>query len=196
MTDPDQIRAEIERSRMELSSDVDALADKVSPGNIAHRQAEKARGAAASVLDRVMGAPSAVATGASTSVRDAAWTVGDKAADAGAAVRQQAQGNPLAVGLVAFGVGLLVASLLPASTREQEMARTIKEKAAPLAQDLGEAAKEAAANLKEPAQQAVESVKSTATDAVETVKQEGAEATHDVTQHAADAAQQVRTQQN
>ncbi len=42
---PDQIRADIERTRGELGSDVDALADKVSPSKIVERQVDKVRGA-------------------------------------------------------------------------------------------------------------------------------------------------------
>ena len=45
-TDPDQIRDDIERTRAELSSDVDALTDKVSPTQAAQRQADRVRSAA------------------------------------------------------------------------------------------------------------------------------------------------------
>ena len=45
-TDPEEIRDDIERTRAELSSDVDALTDKVSPTQVAHRQADKVRAAA------------------------------------------------------------------------------------------------------------------------------------------------------
>ena len=44
-TDPDEIREDIERTRTELSRDVDALADKVSPTQVAQRQADKVRSA-------------------------------------------------------------------------------------------------------------------------------------------------------
>jgi Protein of unknown function (DUF3618). len=40
---PDEIRADIERTRRELGSDVDALADKVSPSKIVDRQVSKVR---------------------------------------------------------------------------------------------------------------------------------------------------------
>ena len=44
MTDsPDQIRAEIEKTRRELGGDVDALADKVSPSKIVDRQTDKVK---------------------------------------------------------------------------------------------------------------------------------------------------------
>ena len=71
-TDPDQIREDIERTRAELSSDVDALTDKVSPSQVAQRQADKVRSAVTDVKDRVMGgvstAPTPQATRPRTSV--------------------------------------------------------------------------------------------------------------------------------
>ena len=53
--DPEQIRREIERTRTELSDNVNALGDKVNPGSIAKRQVGRVRGAATSVKDAVMG---------------------------------------------------------------------------------------------------------------------------------------------
>ena len=43
------------------------------------------------------------------------------------AIRRQTRGNPLAAGLIAFGAGWLVSSLLPASRREQELADQAKQ---------------------------------------------------------------------
>ena len=53
--DPEQICREIERTRTELSDNVNALGDKVNPGSIAKRQVSRVRGAATSVKDAVMG---------------------------------------------------------------------------------------------------------------------------------------------
>jgi hypothetical protein len=43
--DPDAIRADIEATRRNLSGDVDALADKVTPSKIAQRQTRRVNGA-------------------------------------------------------------------------------------------------------------------------------------------------------
>ena len=43
--DPDEIRADIERTRAALSDDVDALTDTANPKNIAKRQVDKAKDA-------------------------------------------------------------------------------------------------------------------------------------------------------
>jgi len=68
---PEQVRLEIERARSELSDNVNALGDKVSPGSIARRQAGRVRGAATSVKDAVMGS----ATDAADNGRQVASTM-------------------------------------------------------------------------------------------------------------------------
>src|SRR6195952_4336523 len=162
--DPEQIRREIERTRTELSDNVNALGDKVNPGSIAKRQASKVRGAATSVKEAVMG----TASDATDKGQQVATTMTNAVSDARSAVARKAQGSPIAAGLIAFGAGLLVSSLLPASKVEQQAAEKVKVTAQPLVDDLTDTAKEVASNLKDPAQQAIEQVKSTATDAVDT----------------------------
>jgi uncharacterized protein YjbJ (UPF0337 family) len=169
---PDQIRADIEATRSNLGQDVDALADKVTPSKIVDRQVGKVKSAVGSVRDQVMGATS----DAGSNVGDASQRAVDKA-----------KGNPLAVGLIAFGVGWLAASLVPASEKEKEIAGNLKDAAQPLVEKVTDAAKEVGENLKEPAQQAFASVKDVATDAVGTVKSEAGSATDDVTGQASEA---------
>ena len=53
--DPDAIREEIERTRTELSYDVDALAEKVNPAKIVQRRTDKVKSKLGSVKDKVMG---------------------------------------------------------------------------------------------------------------------------------------------
>ena len=229
-SDPEQIRREIERTQAALSQDVDALAEKVTPGKIVERRVDRARDAATRLKEKVMGSEthsghhaggyagdvrsaasttadrvSGTASSAASSVQDAAssaaGTVQDVAAtaagavqEAPAAIRRQTRGNPLAAGLIAFGAGWLVSSLLPATRREQELADQAKqvaqEKVQPVAQQVAAEVKE---NLREPAQQAVESVRSTAQDAKDTVTDEGRSAAQDVQGRAQDAAGNVRS---
>ena|ERR1700712_2629997 len=181
--DPNEIRANIEATRYELSNNVDALADKVTPAKIAERQTEKVKGAFRGARDRVMGAASDASDNASSAVGSAGDTVSDAAHTAVA----KAQGSPLAIGLIAFGAGLLAASLLPASTREKELASNIKESAQPLVDHVTDAAKEVAGNLKEPAQDAANAVKDTATDAASSVQSEATSAVSDVQDQAGEA---------
>jgi ElaB/YqjD/DUF883 family membrane-anchored ribosome-binding protein len=159
---PDAIRADIEQTRRELGTDVDALADKVTPSKIMDRQTGKVKEAFGSLRNRVMGA----ADDAGSRVSD----VGDGIADAKDRVVAKAEGNPMAVGLIAFGAGLLIASLIPASEKEKRIAADVKDQAQPLVGEVTDAAKQVGEHLKEPARQAAESVKATATDAVDSVK--------------------------
>ncbi|WP_082516323.1 DUF3618 domain-containing protein [Cellulomonas sp. Leaf395] len=161
-TDPDQIREDIERTRAELSSDVDALTDKVSPSQVAQRQAEKVRTAVTDVKEKVMGG-----------VSDSADAAGSAAASLPHAAKDRTRGNPLAAGLVAFGAGWLISSLLPSTRQEQQLAQAAKEQAAPLVQEAKDAAQGIAENLREPAQDAAAAVKDRAAEAGATLRDEG-----------------------
>ena len=181
---PDQIRADIERTRRELGGDVDALADKVTPSKVMHRQTDKVKNAVGSVKDRVMGA--AHDAGEHTSSAS-----GDLAGASHHAV-DKAKGNPLAVGLIAFGVGWLAASLVPASEKEKELGSSIKEAAQPLVHEVTDAAKEVGEHLKEPAQEAAAAVKQSATDAADSVKAETSSAASDMKDEANQAKHAVQ----
>lgn len=185
---PEAIRADIEQTRRRLGYDVDAVADKVTPSHIAHRQTEKIKGAMTNVKDRVMGAAEDTADNTRGALSDA----GDAMGHAQQRVTQKARGNPLAAGLIAFGAGLLVSSLIPPSQKEQELAQTLKEKAEPVTQQLSSAASEAASHLKEPAQEALQSVKDTATEATENVKQEAQAQGSNVQDRAQEAQQNLQ----
>jgi len=176
MSTPDEIRGDIERTRAELGQDVDALADKVSPGKIAERQGRKVRHAFTGLKDRVMG----VADDAAHGAQEAVSSAGEAVADAPRRIRSTTQGSPMAVGLIAFGVGLLAASLIPASKAEGELAEKVKEAAEPLMGEVADVVEESAEHLREPASQATEAVRERAAEAVETVKTEGSEAMSDL----------------
>jgi gas vesicle protein len=186
--DPNEIRNDIEHTRRELGQDVDALADKVTPSKIAQRQTDKVKNALFGVKDRVMGKAEDVRDAA----MDAADSAGDAVTDAPHRMAQTTRGNPMAVGLIAFGIGWLASSLIPASTVERKAGEKVKEAAAPLTHELGDVAKEAADHLRQPAQEAMDSVKGAATDAVETVKEEGADAAQSLKSDAQDAKHTVQ----
>ena len=165
---PDAIRANIEQTRERLGYDVDAVADKVSPSHIINRRTERIKGAMGGMKDRIMGTADDMAAGARGAAHDAGAAV-DRAEQK---VVRKTQGNPLAAGLIAFGAGMLVSSLIPPSEKEREAARALKEKAEPLTQELSGAASEMAENLREPAREAVENVKQSAAEGVQAVKEE------------------------
>ncbi|GAB3918547.1 hypothetical protein GCM10011575_34190 [Microlunatus endophyticus] len=201
--DPEEIRADIERTRARLSDDVDTLADEASPKRIAQRQTNKARRALSGAKDRIMGTASDV----SDTARDRVNSAGDqlagtrtdakaRAAEVGDTVRERTEGNPLAAGLIAFGAGLLVSSVFRPSSAEQQVASAAKEKLQPLAEEAKQVAGDAADHLKDSAREAVESVRDTAGHAADQVKDTGTSAAQDVQSQAAeskDAVQQSQT---
>jgi gas vesicle protein len=188
---PEEIRADIERTRRELGQDVDALADKVTPSKIVGRQTDKIRSAFGGVRERVMGAVDDAGSsigGAGSSLADAGSSAAHQIGDAKDRVVAKAEGNPLAVGLIAFGAGLLAASLIPASQKEKELAEGVKEQAQPLVDAATDAAKEVGEHLKQPATDAAAAVKDSAQQSVETVKEQAGSAAGEVK----DQAQQAR----
>jgi gas vesicle protein len=203
----DQLRQEIEQTRRELGTDVDALTEKVSPKRVVGRRVDKTKDALGGVKEKIMGTASDATSstgggvsGAASSVQDgvqnAASTVSDTATSAAQRARRQAKGNPLAAGVVVFGLGWLASSLLPASKQERELAHTVKDQAQPAVQAVGQQAGQALSevkdNLQEPAQQALQSVKDTGSDAASTVTDEARSAGQDVRDQAKDSGQQVQ----
>jgi ElaB/YqjD/DUF883 family membrane-anchored ribosome-binding protein/uncharacterized protein YukE len=214
---PDAIRADIEATRARLGTNVDAVADKVTPSNIVHRQTDKVKDAVTGVKERIMGAADSATSTVQDRVHsgaghtsDALHSTGDslheakdnvatKLSDAGTAIshtpdqlKTKTQGNPLAAGLIAFGAGMLISSLIPASQKEREAAQQLKTAAEPLATQVTDAAKDMVQDLKEPAQDAMENVKATATEGVQNVKAEGQDAVTDVKDRATDAKDNVQ----
>ena len=185
---PEQIRRDIERTRSELSNNVNALGDKVNPGSVARRQVGRVRGAAVGVKDAVMG----TAADATDRTGSAAQAVNETVSDAPSAVARRAQGSPIAAGVIAFGVGLLAASMLPASKAEQQAAQSIRDTAEPVVNELTDAAKGIAANLKEPAQQAIEEVKTAASHAADAVEDRSKAAAADVKYQAQESKETVQ----
>src|SRR5439155_10653100 len=98
----------IEQTRNELSDDVNALTYKVSPRRVVSQRMERNRGALRGVKERVMGTAYDVRDSAGDRLASAASTVGETASAAPRMVRQQTQGSPLAAGMVAFGVGVVL----------------------------------------------------------------------------------------
>ena len=196
--DPEAIRRDIEQTRQSLSQDVDVLNEKVNPRYAVQRRKEAARSSLSRARERVMGSMPSMGSGNSGSAGSGSGgtvqAMGDRVSSAPDMARSQAQGNPMAAGLIAFGAGWLVSSLLPATQAEQQAARAVQERASDLAEPAKEMAKDAASQLQGSAQQAADSVRSTAQDAVQEVKGEAQSAKSDVQGQAQSSAQSVRGQ--
>lgn len=173
---------DIDATRANLSRDIDELTDKVSPGRVVERRKQAAKGRLGSVRDKVMGAVPTNGSGSSgggvgSKVSGAAGSVSDSAGGAVDAIGSKAQGNPLAAGLVAFGAGMLISALIPASEKEAEVAQravdAAKEHGQPVLDDAKSVGQQMGQELKDSAAESAQQVKETAQDSVENVKQEG-----------------------
>jgi uncharacterized protein YjbJ (UPF0337 family) len=209
--EPDRLRQDIEATRASLTRDVDLLAEKTSPTKVAQRRwtsvKEKVMGsseharhsagnAAGTVQDR---ASSAVDT-----VQDKAAQLSDKAGakahDAADAVRsaprtvaRQAQGNPLAAGIIAFGVGMLAATLIPVTDAEKRAGQQLKEHSGDLTDKVKDIATEMKDDLSGTVQQAVGEVKETAADAAQTTKQQAQSSAQDAKEQSKQAVSDARS---
>jgi hypothetical protein len=138
-TDPGQIRQDIEETRN--SQDVRHPGRRCQPGARSQAHHRRAGPAIAGAKDKLMGG--GITAGLRHELGRGTANVG-RAAEvtrSPAAIRRQASGNPLAVGLIAVGIGWLVGSLLPASGAGEQAATKFREAAAPAVTD---AAKQAA----------------------------------------------------
>ena len=183
--------ADIEATRADLTRDLDELTDKVSPQRVIERRKEATRNRIGSVRDKVMGsaqhATSAVGSrtpDVSASPGAAVGTVRDSAGSAVDSLESATAGNPLVAGAVAFGAGMLISALLPASRAETEAARratdAVQEHAQPLVDQARSVGSDIGQDLKESAAQSAAEVKETAAQGASRVKDEGTSSAQEV----------------
>ena len=214
--DTQQLTSDIEVTRSNLSSDLDALADRVTPGKIVERRVEKTKTRASGLKDRIMGtatgakskvmgsagaaksnvmgsaqsaagSTSGAASGLSDRAHGAASGLSDKAhgaadsatgaiSDTKESVIEHAEGNPLAAGAIAFGIGWVISGLIPASDKETRAAHamvdTAKAHAGPITEHVKSVGQDVASNLQGKAQEAAASVQATAKESAAHVTDE------------------------
>lgn len=178
----EQLTGQIADTRQDLSRDVDALYDKVSPGRMVERRKEAVRGRLSGFKDSVMGSAGSAggtAQGAAGSVKDTAANatsaVAGTAQSAVGTIERQTQGAPLAAGMVAFGAGMVISALIPASEKETQAAQRLTEAVqdSPIVDEAKAVGQEIGDNLKESATQAAQEVKASAQDSAASLKEEG-----------------------
>jgi cell division septum initiation protein DivIVA len=195
------VRQDIDTTRREMGYTIDEIADRASPRRVVDRRRQRVAERWHSVRIAVMGEPddglpdggpsggalggmreaAGSAQGTMQSAGEQASHLAGQAREAPDMVKRQAQGNPVAAGVIAFGAGLLAASLLPATEQEQQAARKLKEQTEPLQDELKQAGRQVADDLKSSAQESAEQVKQTSSDAA-----------REVTDHARSSAQSVQ----
>ncbi len=176
----EQMTTGIEETRQDLSRNLDALNDKVNPSRVLERRKEATRGRLHSMRDKVMGSTESIKPsggGINTRASGAKDSAAGSARGAVQTVEQKTEGNPLAAGLMAFGAGWLLSSLVPASQKEAEAAQRLvdaaKEHGQPVVDEARSVGQQMGQNLKGKASDAADQVKSSAQDSTQNVKQEG-----------------------
>jgi ElaB/YqjD/DUF883 family membrane-anchored ribosome-binding protein len=196
--EPDLLRREIETTRADMDRTLAELEDRVSPSRIRERQTERVRSRWEGIRTSVMGSADDLrehgtdvahqAQGRLDDVQETVQQTPDRIEDA-------TRGNPLAAGLIAFGLGALAGSLFPASPPERRAAAGLQEQfEEPLKEAVKESGEEIKADLQEHAEVAVEETKQTAQQAAERVKSDAQDATEHVQHRAQDAAENVRAE--
>lgn len=199
MSNPDEIRRDIQRTRAELSDNVNALGDRSNPNNIARSQVDKVKDGAQNLKERLFGSDhDPYDNGAAGDLGDRAGEVADDARQAVEQAPQQlkrrTQGSPFALGLIAAGLGAVAGSLIPVSRTERQYAEQVKDAAQPAVEELKEMANEAKDNLQPKAEQAAQEVKQVAQTGAENVKAEGQAATDTVRGEAESARDHVKAE--
>ncbi len=102
---PEQIEAEIERTRERISSDIDAISYKLSPQRLRERAQETLHDAQEVVM---------------STVHDVTQAVSDQAKETSSSFFDLVKENPLPAALIGLGVGLLVAGGAAATGSRQD----------------------------------------------------------------------------
>lgn len=189
---PEELRRDIERTREDLGDHLDALGDRVSPGRIIERRRNRVRDGLTSARERIFGRDEGPAPAPGGGVGDRVSNVGDTVKQAPELARQQAQGNPMLAGLVAFGAGFAAAAAFPGTATEGQVANRVKERAQPLKDEVSKVGQDVAATMRETGEQAAEQLKSTAAEGVEQVKETAKSTAAETKDAGTQAAQQVK----
>lgn len=183
-TRAEELRQQIESTRSDMTDTLNQVGEQVSPRRIAQRQTATAKRRMQDMRERVMGSAQAVSGSAHSAV--------EAVHQAPEATARKAQGNPLAAGLIMFGFGLLIGSLVRSTEPEQELATAVVDKARPAVESLREAGEEVAHQAKERASEAVDEVKGATQQAVSGLQEAAGGAAEEIKQSASDAASGVK----
>jgi gas vesicle protein len=180
---PDQIRQEIEETRGEMGSTVDALAYKA---DVKTRVKESIGDKRDRLVERVQGTTSKV----SDTTPD-----GQQLKDGAQRAVGIAEENPIGLALAGVAGGFLAGILLPSTKIEDERVGPLADQVKATATETGKEALDRGKDVAgEVAEQAVEGAKEAGQQALETAKESGQEQAEKVMEHAKEGAQEVSEQ--
>jgi len=172
----EELRGQLVYQRAEISRDLDAIGDRVSPHRMMERRQAAVRRRFGDIKERVMGSTESSIDVVRDAGASAATALTDSASSVVHGTRNAAEGNPLAMGLIAFGAGLVAATVFPATRTERDIAERAQPALEKAASEAGPAARHVVEELKPAAQEAVADLRDSAMEAASSVKQQAADA--------------------
>ena len=176
--------------RERMGDTLDAIGDRLSPERMVERRKAAVSQTFRNMKESVMGSPGyqepaterlrAQAGDARDAATSAVQHASEHVQQAPQALADQARGNPVAAGIIAFGAGVLLATLLPSSRTEQRVVAEAKPQLQQAAQQLKQAGQDVASEAKDHARDAAEEVKSSSTEAGSHVREQAEESAHRV----------------
>jgi hypothetical protein len=177
-----ELREDIVRIRADLDETLDELSDQVRPRRIYERRTRRMRARLGSMREAIMGTAQGAASDTNQGMQQlghqVAGTAGDvaeKARETPQYVADRTRGNPLAAGLVAFGAGVILGSLAPATSVEQQTVGALDDRLDPLKDKAVESAQQVRADVTEAAREAAQAVRDDAQAAAQEVKSQAQE---------------------
>jgi hypothetical protein len=182
----DELRRDAQHHREQMGDTLEAIGDRLSPERIVERRKAAVGQRLRSVKEAVMGSPDYDESGGNGGLVGRAQSMASSAGEAvhsateqvqqtPQAIADQTRGNPIAAGVVAFGVGALLATLLPHSRTEQRLVEDAKPQLQSAAQELKEAGRAVASDAKDRSTSALEEVKAAGTSAASSVEDQARE---------------------
>ena len=181
-TTEDQLKLDAQHQRARMGDTLEAIGDRLSPERIVERRKAAVSRRLRSVKEAVMGSPDYDefdssgsglrdrAQGMASSASDALQSATQQVQQAPQAIAAQARGNPLAAGVVAFGLGALFATVLPRTRTEQQLVEEARPQLESAADELKEVGHAVASDAKERTTSAVAEVKAAGESAAESVR--------------------------
>jgi hypothetical protein len=174
----EELRQDIEETRTSMSGTLEAIGDRVSPGRILERRRNRVIVWFGNMRSSLMG----TADDVTSKVGDTAHHLADTPSSTMQSVRSSTKGAPLVAGGIAFGIGVLAGSLMPASRTERRLGQHVGDVVEPVKNELQEAGREVADHLREPVKDAVQDVKQSAQDGAQQLRESASEGADQVRQ--------------
>jgi len=104
----EQLRADIEDTRADMTQTINEIQERLSPENLVGQVKETVREATIGKVERVIGQVGETLSGVTEPVREVAGRAGNAIKEAGTTVGDTIWKNPIPLGLIGLGVGMLI----------------------------------------------------------------------------------------